>query len=126
MAGLATLVTDFSSRVEGATVRRGAVPGNMAQLPACVALHGLRLAVTCIVIWPTALVACCSPVVADHSSSEAATISTTRSTSTTNIGLGIRVWAIASQVTNLATSIAATAGSTTVEAKSRAICLDVT
>ena len=131
MASLAAFVTDFASRIEGTAIWRGAVPRDMAllclvmylqrpqtksyQLSACVALHGLGLAVTCIMIWPTALVACCSPVVADHSSSKATTIPAAGSTSATSVGLGIGVGAIASQVADLATSVAATACSTTVE-----------
>lgn len=95
------------------------------QLSACVALHCLCLAITSVVVWSATLVACCSPVIADHPSSEATPISTARSTSATCARLRIRVRAIASQVADLPTSVATAAGSTTVQAQGGAICLDM-
>lgn len=57
MAGLGTLVTDLASGAEGAAVGGSAVTGDVAELAAGVALHGLSLAVASEVVGATALVA---------------------------------------------------------------------
>ena len=57
MASLATPVAGFASSVERATVRGRAVTGDVTELAASVALHGLSLAVASEVVGTTALVA---------------------------------------------------------------------
>lgn len=57
MAGLTAPVASLASCVEGAAVRGRAVTGDVAELAASVALHGLSLAVTREVVGATALVA---------------------------------------------------------------------
>lgn len=57
MASLATPVAGLASSVERATVRGRAVTGDVTELAASVALHGLSLAVASEVVRATALVA---------------------------------------------------------------------
>lgn len=57
MAGLAALVARLADSAQGAAIGGGAVAGDVAQLAASVALHGLSLTVACEVIGPSALVA---------------------------------------------------------------------
>ena len=57
MTGLTAAVASLSSRVERATVRGRAVAGDVTQLAAGVALHGLGLAIARKVVRSTALVA---------------------------------------------------------------------
>lgn len=56
---LATLVASLANRIEGTTVRGSAIPRDMAQLAAGVALHRLCLAITGEVVGATALIAGC-------------------------------------------------------------------
>lgn len=57
MSSLAATVTGLASGVERASVGSGAVPRDMSELAASIALHRLRLAVTGIVVGTAALVA---------------------------------------------------------------------
>lgn len=57
VAGLAALVAGLSGSVERAAVWSRAVARDVAELAACVALHGLSLAIAREVVGPTALVA---------------------------------------------------------------------
>jgi hypothetical protein len=72
VAGLGALVADLAGGAEGPTVGGSAVPGDVAQLAAGVALHGLGLAVTGEVVGTTTLVA--------HGSAGEATKVTTETT----------------------------------------------
>lgn len=78
MAGLAAFIAGLAGSVEGATVGGGAVAGDVAlygirpvscvvqpqthQLATGITLHGLSLAIACVVVGATALVAGCSAV----------------------------------------------------------------
>ena len=55
VAGDAAVVADLAGRVQGPAVGGGAVVGDMTKLAAGIALHGLRLAVTGVVVGATAL-----------------------------------------------------------------------
>lgn len=57
VAGLATSIARLSSGVKRASVRSGAVTRDVSEFTASVALHGLGLAITGVVIRPAALVA---------------------------------------------------------------------
>lgn len=57
VTSLAALVAGLASSVKGATVGSSAVPGDVAELAAGVALHSLSLAITGKVVGATALVA---------------------------------------------------------------------
>lgn len=57
VASLAALVASLASSVQGAAVGGSAIPGDVAELAASIALHGLRLAVTSEMVGATALVA---------------------------------------------------------------------
>ena len=75
VAHLAASIAGFASfAVHGATVWRGAIPGDMAKLAASVALHGLGLAIAGEMVWSAALVASCRARIAGGvASSHAAT-----------------------------------------------------
>lgn len=85
MASLGTLVADLTGGAEGAAVRCGAVPRDVTELAAGVALHGLSLAVTREVVRTTALVAGCGAGVAAESTAES-TLETAASTGTAASG----------------------------------------
>lgn len=57
VASLTALVAGLTSSVQGAAVGGSAIPGDVAELSASIALHGLSLAVTSEVVGATALVA---------------------------------------------------------------------
>lgn len=97
------------------------------QLSAGVALDGLRLAVSRIVVWTTALEAVCRPVVLNAiiATSEAASEATSASASRRGRGSTLTWgWAVACKMTNLTTAVAAAALRTT-NAQSWAVSLDV-
>ena len=75
VAHLAASIAGFASfAVHGATVWRGAIPGDMAKLAASVALHRLGLAIAGEMVWSAALVASCRARIAGGvASSHAAT-----------------------------------------------------
>lgn len=88
------------------------------QFPTGVALHGLRLTVSGIVIWASALVACCSTIGLDTEGAAAATISaseTTAASAHSGTWAGHRAsvwsWAIARDMAHLTARIASTASS---------------
>lgn len=57
VASLTALVAGLAGSVQGAAVRSSAIPGDVAELAASIALHGLGLAVASEVVGATALVA---------------------------------------------------------------------
>lgn len=76
MTGLTALVAGLAGRVEGPAVGSSAVPRDVAELAAGVALHGLRLAVAREMVGAAALVASRRPGTAGEpatAESEAAT-----------------------------------------------------
>ena len=118
MPCLTTLVADLACRVKGTSIGGSAITGNVSlsrlkltsthylpeltyQFSACIALHGLRLTVTSIVVRPTTFVASCRAWTASHSrkaSSKAASYSTTRRNSSAasticRSGLKTCIWA---------------------------------
>lgn len=129
----ATLVADFSSRVERATIGRSAVTRNMTlglltmslgiqeeiisyQLSTCIALHGLSLAVASIMIGSATFVAGGCTIGPSKSTSEASSISTPTATTTTTHGwCRARSRTVTSKVTRLTTGIATTSRSTAAE-----------
>jgi hypothetical protein len=130
VAGLTALVAGLASSVQRATVRGGAVTGDVTELATSVALHGLSLAVAGKVVWSTALVAGSGTgTTADEAT--AATISTETTaargygTATAHVGAS-GVSASASQVTNLSAVVATTAGASTAQTKGGAVSLDMT
>lgn len=144
VTGLAALVAGLASSVKRATVGSSAVSGDVAELAAGVALHGLSLAVTGKVVGATALVASSGTGAASETTTavttgEAATAhgGTTAKSRTNRVRAGalsircqymeLREMAIRaySKVTGLAAVVAAAAGASTAQAESRAVSLDV-
>lgn len=126
MAGLAALVAGLASGVQGTAVGGGAIPGDVAKFATSIALHGLSLAVTSKVVGATALVASSRARAVGEASAaitanEAATAhgSATAHTGITGVG------ASTSQVSGLATVIAAAAGGSAAQAESRAVGLNM-
>jgi hypothetical protein len=127
---LTTPVAGLARSVEPVRTSRGgsAVTANVAEFATCVALHGLSLAITGEVVWPTALVASGRAGASLESSTE-----TTESaagwwcsTSSTRSCLHSWVRAVARQVTGQTARVAAAACSSSAQAKSWAVSLDVT
>jgi len=77
VAGLTALVAGLAGSAEGTAIGRGAVAGDVTELAASVALHGLGLAVTSEVVGTTALVA------SGYSSARTAIAAAAMSTETT-------------------------------------------
>lgn len=84
MSSLTASVAGLTSRVEWAAVRSLAVAGDVAQLAACVALHGLSLAVPGEVVWATALVAAGSTAAGTISESATTTKATSAAETTSS------------------------------------------
>lgn len=84
MASLAALVAGLASSVQGAAVGSSAIPGDVAELAASIALHGLSLAIASEVVGATALVASSGTrAVGEASTTIAADEATTAHRSTT-------------------------------------------
>lgn len=90
VAGLGTLVADLAGGAEGTAVGGSAVTGDVAELAAGVALHGLSLAVASEVVGTTALVAGGGARITLESTTEALepTTGTSRTASTGGGGVG--------------------------------------
>lgn len=88
MASLGTLVADLAGGAEGAAVGGSAVTGDMAELAAGVALHGLSLAVTGEVVGATALVAGRGARIALEATTETTLETTTGASRTASAGSG--------------------------------------
>lgn len=126
VTGLAALVAGLASSVKRATVGSSAVPGDVAELAAGVALHGLSLAVTGKVVGATALVASSGTGAASETTTAVATGEAAAAHGgATAKSRANRVRAGASKVTRLAAVVAAAAGASTAQAESRAVSLDV-
>ena len=145
VASLAALVARLAGRVEGTTIRSGAIPGDVAELTAGVALHGLSLTVASEVVGATALVASSSTGTGKATTAEArAAVATAHNRAATahrghtrdaghashagdtgHTGNGDTRGgrAGAGQVPGLATVVATTAGTGTRQAQGRAISL---
>lgn len=148
VTSLAALVACLAGRVEGTTIGCGAIPGDVAELTAGVALHGLGLTVASEVVGATALVASSSTRTGKATTAEAgATVATahnraatahrghtrdpghashagdTGHTGHTGNGDTRGSRASAGQVSRLATVIATTAGTGTRQAQGGAISL---
>jgi len=70
VSSLAAPVASLPSRAQRTTIGRSAVPADVAQLPASVALHSLSLTVPGVMVWPAALVASGRPSTAEPAPSE--------------------------------------------------------
>lgn len=123
MTSLAAAVAGLASGVEGAAVRGRAVAGDVTELAAGIALHGLSLAVAGEVVWPTALVAG-GGTTASKSTPEAAKSSTGSASAAAHSST--RVGAVACQMAGEAAGVASSARAGAAQAESRAIGLDVT
>jgi hypothetical protein len=95
------------------------------QLAASVALHGLRLAVTGEVVWPTAFVAGGRASTTSEAAPEAASapVSAARRAASSTTHSWVR--AIASEMTSEPTAVATSARASSAQAQSRAVGLDV-
>jgi hypothetical protein len=75
VSSFATTVARLSGLVQGTAVGSSTVTGNVTQLATSVTFHRLGLAVACIVVWPTTLIAgCCAR--SSESSAKASAIAT--------------------------------------------------
>lgn len=96
MTGLSTLVADLTRGAEWTAIRSGAVSRDVAELAACVALHGLSLAVTGKVVGTATLVASGGAGVTTKAAAEALE-ATAGSSGTASTGSS-RVAAVALQI----------------------------
>lgn len=146
MTRLTTPVASLaSSTVERPTVRRGALAGDMSQLPTSVALHGLRLAIAGEVVGPTALVASRGAVdTAGETAAETTAVATSgagsaaahawawggagalRLMSGLDVNVLVELKGTHGNMPDLAAGVAASAGGTAAQAESRAVSLDMT
>lgn len=145
MASLAALVAGLAGSVERAAVGGRAVAGDVAQLAAGVALHGLRLAVARKMVGAAALVAGRRARAASEAAASTVTASVATSGhrgatahGTDGVGAGAldesvgcpvqdgRYRKAYSEVTGLATVVAASAGAGSAQTEGGAVSLDVT
>jgi hypothetical protein len=127
VSSLTALVASLASSVERTAVRSSAVPRDVTELAAGIALHGLSLAITSKVVGTTTLVASGRARTTSETTTAVATgEATTTHGSTTAHSRTNRVGAGASKVTGLATVVAAAAGASATQAEGRAVSLDVT
>jgi len=124
VASLATAVAGLAGGVEGSAVGSSAIAGNVAELATGVALHGLSLAVPCEVVGTAALVAGGRATRAAGESTAETSKSATGGHGST--GTNGAAGAVACQMAGLSTAVAASAGTSTAQAKGGAISLDVT
>lgn len=115
VTSFATLIAGLASSVQGATIRRCAVSGNVAELPTRVALHSLSLAVTRKVVRTTTLVAGSRSRATSETTSAEATVSTTADGPTSSHSNTGWVGAGPGQVTGLSAVIAATVATSTAQ-----------
>jgi hypothetical protein len=126
MTCLTTLVAGLTSRVERAAVGSGAVAGDVAQLAASIALHGLSLAVSSKMVGATTLVTGGGTSTASETTAaEATTISTSGNRSASAHADTSRVGARPGQMPRLAAVIAASTCAGATQAESRAVSLDM-
>lgn len=143
VSSLTALVASLASSVERTAVRSSAVPRDVTELAAGIALHGLSLAITSKVVGTTTLVASgrartTSETTTAVATGEATTThgSTTAHSRTNRVGAGALLQSVMfhysdniitySKVTGLATVVAAAAGASAAQAEGRAVSLDVT
>lgn len=146
VASLTAPVAGLASGVERAAVRSRAVTGDVTELAASVALHGLSLAVASEVVRATALVAAGSAATGEATAAAGKATSEGSTSTTANggngSGTGSRAAPLLScqslwltgfkhgistygKVARLAARVAATVGGTTADAEGRAVSLDV-
>jgi len=126
MSYFATSVTGFGTFIrERPPVRSRAVAGDVAEFTASVALHGLSLAIACIVIRATAFVAGRSARNTGISTTET-TKTATRAAAAADLArtCGSRIWAVACNMASLTAGVAST--SSTTQTKSWAVGLNMT
>ena len=76
--------------VEWTTVRGSAVSGYVSELPTCIALHRLRLAIARIVVWATALVArSCARNTGTVASTKSSAVASTTTSAATGTSTGL-------------------------------------
>lgn len=125
MTSLAAAVTGLPSGVERAAVGRCAIAGDVAQLAAGIALHGLSLAIAGEMVRSAALVtgsrASAASEAAPETSSKA-TATRGRANSTTSHSW---VWAVAGEMAGQTTAVATSAGASSTQAESWAVGLNV-
>jgi len=128
VSSLTAPVAGLASSVKRATVRGRAVTGDVTELAASVALHGLSLAVASKVVGAAALVAASSTATSETTAAASEATSEGSASSTANRGNGSSTGSRAApgKVARLAARVAAAVGGTTADAKSRAVSLDVT
>jgi len=100
-------------------------PTTTYEFSAGIALHGLSLAIPCIVVWSTAFVTRSSPVVL-HAETTATTEASSKST-TTAAGRGPRAWvrAASCKMPDLTTVVASTAAGAAADSERWAVGLNV-
>lgn len=131
VTSLATAVAGIASSVEWAAVGSGAVTGDVTQFSTGVAFHSLSLTISCEVVWSTALVAGGrtratskgAPSTKSTKSTKSTAGRATSSSSHASSRAGVR--AVTGQMSGQATTIASSAGTSSAEAQSRAISLNV-
>lgn len=127
VSSLTALITSLASSVERTAVRSSAIPRDVTELAAGIALHGLSLAITSKVVGTTTLVASSRARTTSETTTAVTTgEATTTHGSTTAHSRTNRVGAGASKVTGLATVVAAAASASAAQAEGRAVSLDVT
>ena len=123
VTSLATAVAGLASSVEGAAIGSGTVARDVSQLAAGIALHGLRLAVTSIVVRSSALVASRWTSTSSKSTTESSIPATRNASSTARARVG--VGARAGKMARLSAVVAASTDTSTAQTEGRTIGLNV-
>jgi hypothetical protein len=121
VASLTAAVARLTSRVERTAVRGRAVTGDMAELAAGVALHGLSLTIAGKVVGASTFVAGGRT----RATSEAAPEATETATGSSGATAHGRARAVAGEMASHTAAVAAAAGAGTAQAQSGAVGLDV-
>jgi hypothetical protein len=121
VASLTAAVARLTSRVERTAVRGSAVTGDMAELAAGVALHGLSLTIAGKVVGASTFVAGGRT----RATSEAAPEATETATGSSGAAAHGRARAVAGEMASHTAAVAAAAGAGTAQAQSGAVGLDV-
>ena len=125
MAGFAAAVAGLTRSVERTAVGSRAIAGDVTELAAGVALHGLSLAVAGEMVRSAALVAGGRATTAE-SAPEAAAVWTAAGSASATSHTSARVGAVTGQVASETAGVASSARAGAAQPKSRAVGLDVT
>ncbi|KAI1463917.1 uncharacterized protein F4812DRAFT_226819 [Daldinia caldariorum] len=125
MASFSALVARLASSVERTTIRCCAVSRDVTKFSTGVAFHGLGLAVPCEVIRSTAFIAGSRPGPTSKTAPAKTTVAATANRGTASDSHTGRVRACSGKMTRLTAVVTAAVTTSTTQAQSRAVGLDV-